>query len=315
MPSSTTASNGSSSSLTADTSNLVDKICHLLSQNYVLERAVGGISVPLKAHFTEGRYGDFSEPFILILNNDLADFSGDPRLCVIPRREANQQPAENFLHRWQEEEERLYKESNYGFPEVVVHPGSIGYLRIKTLANPRKGIHTLRAALDFLENTDGLILDIRDNRGGYSELAEYLVSLYFDGPPEILSTSLYKENGQVTAYQTLSNPLSSNRLRNGEPLFFLTSRKTASAAEWLAYVLQSHGHATVVGESTAGLAHRTNEFPLNDQWALQLAVGLPLVHLTNANWEGAGVEPDVTCDASVALERALEVAADALSGL
>jgi C-terminal processing protease CtpA/Prc len=85
----------------------------------------------------------------------------------------------------------------------------------------------------------------------------------------------------------------------------LTSATTFSGGEGLAYCLQQHGRATVVGEPTGGGAHLRVGLRLHPHLELTLPTGRPLHPATGGNWEGVGVTPDVEVPAGEALAAAL----------
>jgi C-terminal processing protease CtpA/Prc len=92
------------------------------------------------------------------------------------------------------------------------------------------------------------------------------------------------------------------------PLYVLTSKRTASAAELAADALQANGRATLVGEPTSGkmLSQKMYDVP----GGLQLS--LPIADYQSHHGgriEGNGVRPDVQVAASEALARALALAA------
>jgi C-terminal processing protease CtpA/Prc len=92
------------------------------------------------------------------------------------------------------------------------------------------------------------------------------------------------------------------------PVFILTSRATAKAAEELDYDRQTLRHATVVGETTAGLANPYGVFPAAPGFSIVLPTGFVEGAATHGNWEGAGVKPDVATPACEALAMAYELA-------
>lgn len=92
------------------------------------------------------------------------------------------------------------------------------------------------------------------------------------------------------------------------PIYVLTSKRTASAAELAADALQAGRRATLIGETTAGrmLSQKMYDVP----GGLQLS--LPIADYQSHHGgriEGKGVRPDVEVEASQALSRALELAA------
>jgi len=78
-----------------------------------------------------------------------------------------------------------------------------------------------------------------------------------------------------------------------EPIYVLTSSKTPSAAESLAYTLQAAKRAIVVGESTWGGANPSIPVKLTDHFGMIMPFGRAVNPITGTNWEGTGVIPDV----------------------
>ncbi len=86
----------------------------------------------------------------------------------------------------------------------------------------------------------GLVLDLRNNPGGYLTQAVKVAGLFIsDG---VVVVSKYS-NGEIQYYRDLDG----NPQYTG-PLVVLTSRLTASAAEIVAQALQDYGVALVVGD-------------------------------------------------------------------
>ena len=88
----------------------------------------------------------------------------------------------------------------------------------------------------------------------------------------------------------------------------LTSARTFSAAEELAYNLKSLGRATLVGEQTRGGAHPSSRVPLTPHYALNLPHARSVNPVTGTNWEGTGVEPDVATSEAEAYDVAYRAA-------
>ncbi|MFX8785959.1 S41 family peptidase, partial [Acinetobacter baumannii] len=78
-----------------------------------------------------------------------------------------------------------------------------------------------------------------------------------------------------------------HRLKTAK-VFYLTSTKTASAAEHLALAFTRTHRATLVGEHTAGANHFGGDEPVGAGLELWLPVGRTLDPDTGKDWEGAG---------------------------
>ena len=92
------------------------------------------------------------------------------------------------------------------------------------------------------------------------------------------------------------------------PIFILTSDKTFSAAESFAYDMKVRNRAILIGDSTKGGAHSVDLYNLYEQFEIYIPTMRAINPVTGENWEGIGVIPDVTIDASIALDTAIVIA-------
>ncbi len=92
----------------------------------------------------------------------------------------------------------------------------------------------------------------------------------------------------------------------GARLFYLTSSRTASAAEHLALAFKHTGRATLIGETTAGANHFGGFEPIGGGLAVFLPVGRTIDPATGKDWEGTGIVPDVAVAPTLALQEALK---------
>uniref|UniRef100_UPI00196A694F S41 family peptidase n=1 Tax=Aquisphaera insulae TaxID=2712864 RepID=UPI00196A694F len=86
-----------------------------------------------------------------------------------------------------------------------------------------------------------------------------------------------------------------------QDLYILTSSRTFSAPESLAFDLQALGRATIVGETTGGGAHGTTPHRIADHFRASIPFSRSINPVTKTDWEGVGVKPDVAVPADQAL--------------
>lgn len=207
--------------------------------------------------------------------------------------------------------EAALRRSNYGFKEVKLLPGGIGYIQLSQFADfeaegdPAKA--AADAALALVANADALIIDLRDNGGGSPAMVGYLVSAFTpkDAPIYNVFHSRRGTNDETP-------PVWYVKPRLDTPVYILTSGRTGSAAEAFPYTLQAAKRATIVGEATGGAANPGGPAPLGDGYAIFISRGSPVNPITKANWEGAGVQPDVKVTAAEALDTAQVLALEAI---
>lgn len=109
-----------------------------------------------------------------------------------------------------------------------------------------------------------IVLDLRDNPGGYLEQA-------------IGTASLFLKSGNVLLEQDSSgkrtpDPVTGHPVDTQIPLVVLVNNNTASAAEIVSGALQDNNRAVIMGVTTLGTGTVLNEFDLPDGSAIYLGV-------------------------------------------
>lgn len=190
---------------------------------------------------------------------------------------------------------------NYGFKEVKMLAGNIGYLDIRAFADSHLGGETAASAMKFLQYADGIIIDLRNNFGGSPFMIQLLASYFFDQDTQHLTTAYSRSGNQTQEIQNWTLPFVPGPRFPNTPLYILTSHNTASAAEWFSYALKNLGRATLIGEKTAGAAHARRNEIINDNFVLSLPNSYVIDPRTNDNFEQKGITPTITTSSDQAL--------------
>lgn len=297
----------------------IDSINRKLNKNYVFPEMAIKMSKILNANFKNGKYSALANPGELArqLTNDLQEISKDKHLMVVynpaviaRENSLTNEDRANEETEWAKELVTHLKRDNYGFKEVKILDGNIGYLDLREFVDPRYSSETLAASMHFLKNTNATIIDLRQNDGGSPEMVQLLASYFFSSEPVHLANHYNRPKNELTESWTLSN-LTGQR-RPDVDLYILTSSKTFSAAEAFSYQLKQLKRATIVGEKTAGGAHLTGSVIATDKFYVRIPQGRTTSPVTNSNWEGIGVTPDIEVSADEALKAAQ---AKALEGI
>ncbi len=157
----------------------------------------------------------------------------------------------------------------------------------------------LDAAFTLLHDARRLVLDLRACGGGDTDTVARVHGFLLGPEPVHLGVFQHRGSPDEDHVSVPGVPGFAG------PLAVLTSARTFSGGEDLAYILQALGRARVYGEQTGGGAHPVEPFELTGGLVAQIPVARSVVDATGGNWEGTGVTPDVPCPADDALERAL----------
>ena len=162
-------------------------------------------------------------------------------------------------------------------------------------------------ALEKLEkdNIDGLVIDLRDNTGGYLAAATKMAKLFLENGKVIYS--LNEKNGSTVTKDDTDEART-------YPVYALVNGNTASASEILAAALRDSYGAKLVGSTTYGKGKVQKTSTLSDG---------TMYKYTSAKWltpnglciDEVGLKPDIEIDASADYTKDLvyNAAIDAIS--
>jgi C-terminal processing protease CtpA/Prc len=242
------------------------------------------------------------------VNADLLEATDDKHLRLIWHDSADESQDEAQLIN--ELRERFRRE-NHGVRRIELMSGNVGRIELTIIPELAASGPTLTAAMQLVQHTDALIIDLRATLGGSPDAVTFLASFLFPDDDTRLSDIVEGPNGPVRQFWTagyLPGPRYLDR-----PVYVLTSATTFSGGESLAYDLQALGRATIVGEPTRGGAHPSQVVSLVEHVELRLPTARTVNPITGTNWEGVGVQPDVRVAADEALSVGHRLALDAIN--
>lgn len=140
-----------------------------------------------------------------------------------------------------------------------------GYIKISRFAANTMDEYGIAFTAMREQGMKNLILDLRDNGGGYLNTAQKLADEFLQSEAKILTTK-----GEHTGIETFS-ATSKGEFEKGK-LIVLVNENSASASEILSGALQDNDRALIVGRRTFGKGLVQNSFSLKDGSAVRLTI-------------------------------------------
>jgi carboxyl-terminal processing protease len=194
-------------------------------------------------------------------------------------------------------------------------PDNIGYLFIGSMADYTENKSTLisdiasdlaiaevsiNQALQDLENTKGLIIDVRFNDGGQDQIALNFVRHFMSQSQVIYAKSAGRGASATPLKEVLLDPQSDNIYV--KPTAVLVSGDTVSAAELFTLAMASLPQVTIIGEPTAGAFSDI----LVKRLTSDIVFGVSnetYFDTQGNNYEEVGIPPDITVPFATLQER------------
>ena len=187
--------------------------------------------------------------------------------------------------------------------EVVRRTGGVGVLAL----DGHDGVHLaapyLRAAFALLRGARGVVLDLRRNRGGDLGTVTLVLDWLLGGEPAHVCDVIYRDR---TRQWSTTGRLAGQAPPPETPVSVLVGEGTFSSGEGLAYHLQSRGRARIVGQRTPGAADHITPVRVSRHVRALVPEARVRDAITETNWEGAGVVPDISCEPAQSLVAAIE---------
>jgi C-terminal processing protease CtpA/Prc len=279
---------------------VIDGALKQLEENYVFPDVAVKMAAAVRKRQADKEYAKVTtgQELAELLTKHLQEISKDKHLRVMYSTQKPPKP-QVLTPEMKEKRRQMVLRRNGGYRKVELLSGNIGYLALDGFAGAEAAAEPAAAAMNFLANTDALIIDLRRNGGGSPQGVALSCSYFFDEKPLLLNTMYWREGNRTEEFWTRKDLAGKRYL--GKDVYVLTSSRTFSGAEEFAYNLQVQKRATIVGETTGGGAHPGSGRPIGAHFSMFVPTGRAINPITKTNWEGTGITPDIECPAEQAV--------------
>ena len=284
---------------------LIERIAENLKDHYPDAAAAKMMAEALQANEAAGVYNTItdSKDFAALITRQLQEVSHDLHIGVVyTERVLPDGPPRAPSVESQNAYRAAMLRQNCLFEKTQILADQIGYLKLNGFPDTAVCTGAAQAAMAALNDSASVILDLRDNGGGFPDMVMLIASYFFDHPEY-----MYNPRENTTERSWTRSPVPGSKLVD-KPLYLLTSTRTVSAAEHFTYDLKMLKRATLVGETTRGSAHSGVFRGIDDHFGMGIPEVRPINPFSKADWEGVGVEPDVKVKAADALTAAVALA-------
>lgn len=291
----------------------IQRLIQLMNDFYVFPEVAKKTETHLLTQWESGHFDQFEndEDFAAALTESVQTINKDKHMRI--RANKPYVAPKNTPERMFEERiDRINRSraGNFGFTTVKILEGNVGYLDLRGFAGLENGKAIADAYMKLMARTDAIIIDLSKNGGGSPRMVQYLCSFFFD--QKLHLNSLYFREGNVTEEFWTLDEVGGQKMPD-IPLFVITSQKTFSGAEEFSYNMQTQKRAILVGQTTGGGANPGGTRGITDNLRVFIPNGKAVNPITNTNWEGVGVIPEIKTTIEEAMDKAHELAKEAAS--
>lgn len=287
---------------------IIEALCTKLENLYPIPEIGKKTSTTIRNNHKNGKYAKFTQPseFVQHLNDDLESISEDGHLGILhdpamaselKKEEEKQDQGDTYAELMLESE----RWKNFGFKELKILEGNVGYLDLRTFFSLKYAAETAVASMNFFSNCNALIIDLRRNGGGWDDMVTFLTSYFLNADDEIIY-SIGHSTLDDSYYASMPYPYVPGKRLTGIPICILTSGATASAAEGFTNIMKHLIENTIiVGETTAGAENPIERLFLFDDYVLRIPCWQKIYSYDKDGWEGTGIKPDIEVESEEVL--------------
>lgn len=285
------------------------EIADKINEYYIFQDVANQLSKKLKSEIILKTFANLTDKeFAQSISSYLTKNGNDLHFNVLyrPNIEEKNVNEKDLLQKY----DAINKQWNYGFEKIIRLDGNIGYIEYTGFPEGNKSAQQiLDATMNFVSNTNALIIDLRNNQGGDGKMVKLFLSYFFD--KKIKLSEIYTRYNDKTRKSYTMQKVNGKKYLD-KPVYILVNNKTISAAEALAYNLQKNEIASVIGDKTYGAANPVKAFFIGNKYHLFIPVSIEKNSVTNTNWEHLGIDADIKISSEKALIKAQIIALENL---
>lgn len=326
---------------------MVQTLTKYIKSNYVSGNLAKQMSDTINWKFTNDKYNPTLnlDEFAFEITKDLRRISKDEHISVSrpiyksfdeiaydnkfegmtdKQRKKYFKKSQKDFKKFEAEYKKRTKDDMFAYGEIKILPGNIGYVEIKDFGSTsydkkqNKGRVSIESVMKFLRNTNSIIIDFRNNQGGFIRQAAKFCSYFSPSTNNYFlttewhfrydSSGIEKELSDINKMHTSDNI--DNSLTKSKKIYILTSQRTFSAAELSIYkIKQFSPDATIVGEKTNGGGNGHSGGTTEKYFSAVIPYLKTFdEHKSNYTVEAKGIMPDILTSADSALNVAYSVA-------
>ena len=171
---------------------------------------------------------------------------------------------------------------------------NIGYIHFAAFRFPASSEQAIDEFIEVLGDARGIIIDVRQNGGGSDRIGKLIADrfvgkrrTYMSVADRIPGSSPARFREAVQWQLEPDGPAQFTR-----PVVVLTNSRSVSAAENFTLAMRTVPHATIIGETTAGVMADIKNHRLRNGWQLTIPANV-MRDVNGVCWEGVGIAPDL----------------------
>jgi C-terminal processing protease CtpA/Prc len=264
--------------------NLISSYCKVLNETYFNKELSKVIVTTLNKKLKAGEFYNktkLTDRISLILR----DITKDIHFYI-----GENQPNDTTSTKEQAtEHETAFK--NGGIDEVKIINQKIGYIKWTEFIADDEAFQKTISALEFVKGSKYLIFDLSKCPGGDGRIGSFINRHLFESN-EYQDLLIKKCTGEQAWHQSeVPYNYSNGPKFYNTPIFVITSKSTASAAEYFALIIKEMNRGLVLGDTTAGAGNPVTVVTFGNYFAYNPICEIEIKGGTSI--EGKGVIPNI----------------------